>query len=148
METNNQQQSQQSQQQPMPQPQQHVQPQQVMSEKDALAKVMSMPREERVYDMRSDLQTSAFLADLAEANGQHQMAAKLRGVPFDNTWTGAGKRLWDAQYRVSTTVKIVAVVGGLYLIYSGFAYYFDLPFGIFGKQSSAEDMLGAVKGKK
>ena len=149
MDTNQQQQSQQQSQQQQPVNAVQQQPQaEVMTEQQALSKILGLPREERVYDMRSDVQTANFLADLAEANGQHQMAAKLRGVPYDNSWAGAGKRLWDAQYRVSTSVKIIAVLGGAYLIYSGFAYYFDLPFGIFGKQSPTEDILGAVKGKK
>lgn len=122
---------------------------QVMTEQQALASILGESPKERVYDLSKDEHFAHFLADVAEENGFHKQAARLRGKPFENTWTGAAKRAWNHNVKVSTVVKVLVVAAGAYLLYSGIAYYFSLPGGIFGKQDDGlDEMVGGKPAKK
>jgi hypothetical protein len=82
---------------------------------------------------------AAEMADIAEKAGAHDHAATLRAVAKGPVGFVAGmKDLGDHRITISDVVIVVGGAGFAYLLYSGVAYWFDLPGGIFGKANSED----------
>lgn len=86
----------------------------------------------------------SMMADICEKVGLHDEAAMLREDSVKarkKPGFGASiKRAWNAPIRTSTLTFIFVGAGIGYLLYSGVAYYFHLPGGIFGKKAMADEV--------
>jgi len=89
------------------------------------------------------------MADLLEKEGASDSAGTLRrGVLPPRTIGERATLLYNHEITVGDLLWTALGLLGAYTIYSGIAYYWDLPGGFFGKKGSTENLMESAGAKR